>query len=451
MSSINLNNALNLNQSQKLVMTTQLKQSLTILNMNKIELEEEIKREVEINPILEAEKKNEIDWESYIKNIEKSRVLDRNEINYNSDKDVDFENMIKDYSNIYDELKFQINLYNLKENEKKICEYIINSLDEDGYLRSSDIDIVEELNISKKQFKKCLDIIQQLEPSGVGARSLSECIIIQMNNKRIYNDTLERIVREDLNLIANNKYKDISKKYNITLQKCIELVNLIKQFDPKPGRFCSVEKSIYIQPDVVVEKIDDEFVVYINEKDEYSLRINNYYKEILKNNKSDDNAKEFIKEKLNSATGLIKNVQSRKSTILRISKEIVKTQDEFFRKGSKYIKPLKMKELADELQCHESTISRGVNGKYMLTPYGMFELKYFFSTSISTDDNNNTSSTSLKKIIQEKIKNEDKKKPLSDEKIAKDLKKEGINLARRTVAKYREELKIPSSSRRKQY
>ena len=448
---MNFNNSLELTQSQKLIMTTQLKQSLSILNMSKLELEEEIKREAENNPLVEVEKSGEINWEEYIKDMDRSRRLDRTEISYNPDNEVNLENLVKYSSNLYEDLKFQISLYKLTDKELEVCEYIIDSLDEEGYLRTEEKVIVDTLKIDEELFEKCLISVQQLEPSGVGARSLSECLMIQMASLGIYNEILEEIVTKDLNLIANNKYKEISKKYNMSLQKCVELINIIKSLDPKPGRTCSVEKSVYIQPDVTVEKIDDEFIVYLNEKDSYQIRINSYYKDILKNSQSDESAKEFIKERLNSATGLMKNIESRKTTVLKIAEEIVKAQDEFLRKGTKYIKPLKMKDIAEKLEFHESTISRGVNGKYMLTPFGVYEFRYFFSSAIETENNEMASSTSIKKIIKETIKDENKKKPLSDDHISKLLKEKGINVARRTVAKYREELGIPSSSKRKEY
>ncbi|AXU29229.1 TPA: RNA polymerase factor sigma-54 [Clostridioides difficile] len=448
---MNFNNSLELTQSQKLIMTTQLKQSLSILSMSKLELEEEIKREAENNPLVEVEKSGEINWEEYIKDMDRSRRLDRTEISYNPDNEVNLENLVKYSSNLYEDLKFQISLYKLTDKELEVCEYIIDSLDEDGYLRTEEKVIVDTLKIDEELFEKCLISVQQLEPSGVGARSLSECLMIQMASLGIYNEILEEIVTKDLNLIANNKYKEISKKYNMSLQKCVELINIIKTLDPKPGRTCSVEKSVYIQPDVTVEKIDDEFIVYLNEKDSYQIRINSYYKDILKNSQSDESAKEFIKERLNSATGLMKNIESRKTTVLKIAEEIVKAQDEFLRKGTKYIKPLKMKDIAEKLEFHESTISRGVNGKYMLTPFGVYEFRYFFSSAIETENNEMASSTSIKKIIKETIKDENKKKPLSDDHISKLLKEKGINVARRTVAKYREELGIQSSSKRKEY
>ncbi|WP_131031371.1 RNA polymerase factor sigma-54, partial [Clostridioides difficile] len=399
--------------------------SLSILNMSKLELEEEIKREAENNPLVEVEKSGEINWEEYIKDMDRSRRLDRTEISYNPDNEVNLENLVKYSSNLYEDLKFQISLYKLTDKELEVCEYIIDSLDEDGYLRTEEKVIVDTLKIDEELFEKCLISVQQLEPSGVGARSLSECLMIQMASLGIYNEILEEIVTKDLNLIANNKYKEISKKYNMSLQKCVELINIIKTLDPKPGRTCSVEKSVYIQPDVTVEKIDDEFIVYLNEKDSYQIRINSYYKDILKNSQSDESAKEFIKERLNSATGLMKNIESRKTTVLKIAEEIVKAQDEFLRKGTKYIKPLKMKDIAEKLEFHESTISRGVNGKYMLTPFGVYEFRYFFSSAIETENNEMASSTSIKKIIKETIKDENKKKPLSDDHISKLLKEKG--------------------------
>lgn len=448
---MNFNQSLDLNQSQKLIMTTTLKQSLNILNMSKLEVEEVVLKEAEENPLLEVERNSEVNWEEYIKNTEKSTHINKSELSYNPDNDINLENIIKDSSNIYDHLKLQISLYKLDKKEMKVCDYIIDSLDEDGYLRIDENEIIDILNIDKSLFYNCLDKVQQLEPSGVGARNLSECLIIQMRNLGIYNEILEEIVKNDLNLVGNNKHKEISKKYDISIQRCIELINIIKTLDPKPGTILSVEKSIYVQPDVVVEKIDNEFIVYSDKNDDCKIRINNFYKEVLKNVQYDKNAKDFIKEKLNSATGLIKNIESRRNTILKIAEEIVASQEDFFRHGIKYIKPMKMKDIANTLNFHESTISRGVNGKYMLTPFGLFEFKYFFSSSLETKDDGVVSSTSIKKIIQETIKGENKNKPLSDEQISKMLKDKGLNVARRTVAKYREELGILSSSKRKKF
>ncbi|MGL4797045.1 MAG: RNA polymerase factor sigma-54 [Paraclostridium sp.] len=446
---MNFNHRLEINQSQKLVMTTQLKQSLSILNMSKLELEAEIIKESEENPLLDVEKKEDINWEEYAKSMDTYSY--KGEVSYNPDNEVNLENMVKSVANIYDHLHLQISLYKLSTKQREVCDYIIDSLDEDGYLRISREEIQNEINIDEDTFEDCLYHIQQLEPSGVGARNLKECLIIQMENQGIYDEKLVSIIEEDLNLIGLNKFKEISKKHNISLQRCVKLINIIKQFDPKPGRLCSDEKISYVQPDVIVDKVDDEFIVYVNERDGFKVRINNFYREVLKNSIEDENAKEFIKNKLNSATGLVKNIESRKNTILKISEEILDIQKDFFEKGPKYIKPLRLKDIAERLEFHESTISRGVNGKYMLTPYGLYEFKYFFSSAIETNDSECASSTSIKKIIKDTIKSENKKKPLSDEQISKILKENGISVARRTVAKYREELGIASSSKRKLY
>lgn len=445
---MNLNNRIDIIQSQKLVMTTQLKQSLDILNMSNLELEDEIKREAEENPVLDMESERNIDWETFSKSVDNKSY---NIKSYDLDNDFTLENLAKYESNLYDYAKDQLSLLKLNKKEKEVCEYIVDCLDKDGYLGTEEKFIIKELKIDSDYFEKCLKYIQQLEPSGIGARNLSECLLIQMENKNINDDILKSIIIEDLNLIGQNKIKSISKKYNIKIEDCIEYIEKIKEFDPKPGRLCSNEKTIYIQPDVIVRKINGEFIVYMNDNANFHLCINNYYKSVLNNPKSDANTKEFIKNKLNYALNLLKNIETRKSTILKIAEVIVKEQNEFFSNGVKYIKPMRLKDIALELGYHESTISRGINSKYMLTPFGLFEFKYFFSTAIQSEEEEGTSSTKIKNMIKCFINEENKLKPLSDDKICKLLKYEGIKVARRTVAKYREEMNILSSSKRKQF
>lgn len=445
---MNLNNRLDIIQSQKLVMTTQLKQSLDILNMSNLELEDEIKRESEENPVLEIENKGDIDWEEFAKNIDNKSY---NIKSYDLDNDFTLENLARYESNLYDYVKEQLSFLKLSNKEKEVCEYIVDCLDKDGYLGTDEKFILDELNIDNNYFETCLKNIQQLEPSGIGSRSLSECLLIQMKNKNINDDILKSIIIEDLNLIGQNKIKFISKKYDISIEECVEYIEKIKEFDPKPGRLCSNEKTVYIQPDVTVRKIDGEFIVYMNDNTNFHLCINNYYKSVLSNPASDENAKEFIKNKLNHALNLLKNIETRKSTILKIAEVIVREQKEFFIDGIKHIKPMRLKDIALDLGYHESTISRGINSKYMLTPFGLFEFKYFFSTAIQSEEEEGTSSTKIKNMIKEFINKENKLKPLSDDKICKLLKTEGITVARRTVAKYREEMNILSSSKRKQF
>lgn len=451
---MNFKNTLELNQSQKLILTTQLKQSLAILNMSRLEVEEEIRKESESNPLLEAEKNEEgIDWEKYIKHMESINIRqDKNDAPYSSENAVDFENMIRSTSNLYDYLIDELKYFKLTFEEKRICKYIIDSLDEDGYLRINDKEIYDELRVDASLFRRCLDIVQQLEPPGIGARNISECLILQLERMGISNNIVENIIMNDLELIGRNKLKDIAKKYKISIEKCKEAIEIIRHLDPKPGRACSNDKCVYVQPDVIVDKIDGKYIVHTNEKDVYNIKINDFYRNMMTDKDSDKEAKEFIKERLNSAATLIKNIESRKSTILRIAEAIIEEQQEFIQKGEKYIKPMKMKDIADKLEIHESTVSRGVNGKYMLTPFGLYEFKFFFNAALETDNSSEgASSAGIKRDIKDIIDGENKKKPLSDDAISKMLKEKGVSVARRTVAKYREEMGIPSSSRRKEF
>lgn len=451
---MNFKNTLELNQSQKLILTTQLKQSLAILNMSRLEVEEEIRKESESNPLLEAERNDEgIDWEKYIKHMESVNIRqDKNDAPYSSENAVDFENMIRSTSNLYDYLIDELKYFKLTFEEKRICKYIIDSLDEDGYLRINDKEIYDALRVDASLFRRCLDIVQQLDPPGIGARNISECLILQLERRGISNNIVENIIMNDLELIGRNKLKDIAKKYKISIEKCKEAIEVIRHLDPKPGRACSNDKCVYVQPDVIVDKIDGKYIVHTNEKDVYNIKINDFYRNMMTDKDSDKEAKEFIKERLNSAATLIKNIESRKSTILRIAEAIIEEQQEFIQKGEKYIKPMKMKDIADKLEIHESTVSRGVNGKYMLTPFGLYEFKFFFNAALETDNSSEgASSAGIKRDIKDIIDGENKKKPLSDDAISKMLKEKGVSVARRTVAKYREEMGIPSSSRRKEF
>lgn len=443
-----INFGLELNQSQKLILTKQLKQSLDILNMSTQDLEELISKEKEENPVIEVDKNDDIDWEKYIDNMNNRIYNQTSSVNYDNE-DYNIENMVKYNINLYEHLKNQISYYSLNEKDKEIVEYIIDSLDDQGYFKSDIDEVSNILKMTKENVMKNLKIVQTLEPSGIGASNIEECLIIQLKEKNIQDSILENIVQNDLKLLADKKYKEVCKKYKITMEKCVEIVKIIKMLDPKPGNRYTSSKNNYITPDVIVEKIGKEYEVYLKEKNTTNIKINKFYEEILKNSKDDENAKQYIKEKLNSAFNLVKNIESRKNTILKISKEIVKYQYEFFENGNKYLKPLILKDIAQNLEIHESTVSRGVNGKYMLTPHGIFELKYFFSSGLKQQED--IASTSIKTIIKEIIHSEDKKKPYSDSKICNLLKEKDINISRRTIAKYREELGIPSSSKRKEF
>lgn len=444
---------LELSQSQKLIMTTKLMQSLKILNMSAVEVENEIKKQAEENPIIEIDTNDndrKVDWEKYIRNMQKYTYKDKNEFAYNVDNEVDFENMVRSTQNLYDYLKNQIRYYRIDKTKRKICEYIIDSLDENGYLNKQDEKLImEKLKIDKNTYDTCKAYVQSLEPNGVGGTTLEECLSIQLKNLNIEDRLLDQIIKEDLNNIANKKIKFICKKYNINQEQYKNYIEIIKHLEPKPGKKYNTEDTQYIKPDVIIRKINGSFIVVGNDKNDISININSFYQSILNQEDADEDTKKFIKERLDSALNLIKNIENRKSTTIKIAKSILKRQEEFFEKGEKYIKPMKMQEVADELNLHQSTISRGVNGKYMLTPFGMFEFKYFFSKGLETQGTENTSAISIKNFIKDIIKKENKAKPLSDEKIKQLLNKNGVNISRRTVTKYREELEILPSNKRK--
>jgi len=444
---LNLNFKLNLEQTQKLIITQQLKQSLSILNMSLNELEIEVAKEGQENPVMEVEKKEPVDWEKYMESMKVNSKKEQYLSGYeSSDEKTNFENMVRYEESMYEHLKAQISCILSKQCDNSIAQHIIDSMDGDGYLREDIGEISKRLGISTQKAKDILEVVQTLDPPGVGATSLEECLCIQLKEQGIHDEVLESVIRENLSLIAQKRYKDICKKYKIDMEKVHEYCSKIKSLEPRPGRMFESGNEKYVAPDVIVEDIDGEFFVRLNETSIPHITISDFYQNLLKNTQ-DEEAKEYIKHKLNSAANLIKNIESRKSTILKVSQEILRRQIDFFEKGTNHLKPMILKDIAQELEFHESTISRAVNGKYMLTPYGLFELKFFFSGSPSCED---VAANSIKSIIKDIIDEENKKKPYSDQKICEILDRKGISVSRRTVAKYRDEMGVLSSSQRKE-
>ena len=439
---------LNINQSQKLILTKELRQSLEILNMNSFELEDVIKKEHEENPVIDIDKKAEIDWEKFLNHLGSDKFKLKQAVR-NEEEELNIENIVKSDMTLIEHLKNQVSCMKINKSEKLIVNYLIDSIDDDGYLRTSMEDLLEDIPACEEDILKALCLVQSLEPSGVGARNIKECLLIQIHERCIDDEVLIQIVDKDLELLANKKYKDLSKKHKIKIEDCIMRHEIIKTLDPKPGSKFSKMKNQYIIPDIIVEKIGDDFVLRLNDANIPNIKVNSMYEEILKSCKDDIQAKEYIKEKLNSAVNLIKSVENRKNTIVKIGEMIVSQQKDFFVKGKKHLKPMIMSDIAIKIGCHESTISRAVNGKYMLTPFGVQELRYFFSSGLK--DCEEIATTSIKTILKEIINSENKFKPYSDEKICTILKEKDINISRRTVAKYREELGIEGSSKRKKY
>ncbi len=481
----------NLKLTQQLVMTPQLQQAIKLLQLSRLELIDTIRHELESNPVLEEATSSEIDaikttdekvndeevreWEkNEVPELaasdqektpwEKEAVKDTNwqEIwddeykralpSYSfEEKEVpNYENIVATKSDLKDHLLWQLQLSDLSDEEKKIGAFIIGNLDKDGYLKATCEEISKDSGASVEKVEEVLKKIQEFDPVGVAARDLRECLLIQLNHLGIDAPLVRELVLNYLHQVELHNYKQIAKATGRNPKEVVEAIEVIKSLDPRPGRAYSSENIQYIEPDIYVFKVGDEYVVTLNEEDMPDLKINPYYKDIVKNGHIDSKDKEFIQEKLKSAQWLIKSIDQRKKTIYKVTKSIVKFQKEFFDKGIAYLKPLVLKDVAEDVGMHESTISRVTSNKYVYTPQGIFELKFFFSTGLPRrDGSSEVAAQSVKERIKRLIENEDPTKPLSDKQIVEILAKDNIKIARRTVAKYRDLMGILPSSRRK--
>ncbi len=450
-----LNYELTLEQSQKLIMTPELRQAIQLLQYTSLELQEYILREIEENPLLEYEDTIEepqeingfeqIDWKEYIENYDD--ISYKQEINKDENR-ITFENFFTSSQTLKEYLLEQLSMVSVGQREYKIAEYIIQNIDSNGYLTESTKEIANAMGVSESEVEIMLGVVQTFEPTGVGARNLKECLLLQLKDRKDL--LLINIVENYLEDIALNKLAKIASELNIDVEEVQRYADEIKSLEPKPGRSFagSSEEIKYVIPDAKVEKIDGEYVVLINEVTIPKLNINNFYRELIKN--SDEATSQFLQEKLNSAVWIIKSIEQRKQTLTKVIESILKFQIDFFEKGEGYLKPLTLKDVAEDIKMHESTVSRATNGKYIQTSKGIYELKYFFSQAIKANEGL-VSSDTVKNTIKEIIDKEDPKKPMSDQEISDKLEQMGISLSRRTVAKYREELKIPSSKLRKRF
>lgn len=455
-------------QQQKLIMTPELKLALKILQMPAVELEELIQHELEVNPVLDLvdenreekfevqqklkkkENEKEIDWKEYLQFQGKSYSIEG--IESDEASEYSFENFVTYSYTLKDHLFSQLRVSSMDERLRDIGEYIIESLNENGYLTINKEDISAILQVDLEDVKKALSIIQTFEPYGVGAADLKECLLIQLKNKDILDKNLEVIVQNHLDDIANNKIARISKKLSISIEEAQKYSDIIKGLEPKPGRaFEGSTSTKYVIPDVYIEKIGREYVVIVNDHYNSRLVINQYYKNILMSEDKSSKASAFINDKLSSAIWLIKSLEHRKNTLYNVVKAILEYQMDFFEKGPMYLKAMTLKKIAEMVNVHESTVSRAINGKYVQTPRGIFEIKYFFKSGVDSQDGEAISSESIKKKIKSYVSCEDASKPVSDQHIANMLAKEGYFISRRTVAKYRDEMGILSSSKRKRY
>ncbi|HHV74627.1 MAG TPA: RNA polymerase factor sigma-54 [Thermoanaerobacterium sp.] len=447
-----LDMGLNLKQVQKLLMTPQLKQAIEILQLNSYELNELITSELETNPMLEAYEDKEDVIEIYHE-LNKNSDLDK--YNYSSDDeerdDLSFENMVSTDTSLTDHLLFQLHITPLTKKIKEICKVIIYDLDSNGYLNDDIKKLSEDYNYSEEDVLMALNVVQSFDPPGIAARNLTECLMLQLKSKNMYNGVVKEIVENYLNEIADNKLSLIAKKLNVDIKEVQNAVDEIKKLNPRPGSsFSSYNDIKYVIPDAYIKKIDGDYVVLINESLYPGLRINKSYESILTVT-DDDNTRKYLSNKIQSAMWLIKSIESRRDTLYKVLSAIVKEQRSFFDREQKYIKPMNLKKIAEAVGVHESTVSRAVNGKYVDTPLGVFEIRYFFQSGIGNGDGEMFSQEMIKEMIKQLINEEDPQDTLSDQKIAEILSKKGVTISRRTVAKYREEMNIPSSSKRKRY
>lgn len=450
---MNLDFGLSMHQEQKLIMTQQMQMSIKILQLSSFELQEYIEKEIQENPLLEAKydkKEDKLDYKDIIKYLEFDDYTHNNYVK-SDDEEISPFNFISNKKSLKEYLKEQIADFNEKDCTKYICNYIIENIDSRGYLQISTEEISKEIHMPLKLVENALMIVQSLEPYGVGARDLKECLKIQLYQKRIENCKLLQIIDNHLEDIAENRYNIIGRSLDITPMEAQRYGDIIKKLQPKPSSgFYTGEEVNYIIPDAYIKKIGEKYYIIMNDDLVPKLMINNLYKGIINKNE-DKSAVEYVKNRLDSAAFLIKSIENRKSTVYRVLESILEVQREYFDYGEKYLKPMTLKEIADNLNMHESTISRAIRDKYIHTNRGTIKIKSLFTTSIKGTSSDNMSSINVKKLIFNLIDKEDKKSPLSDQYISDELKKSNVNISRRTVTKYREEMGIKSSKGRKRF
>lgn len=447
-------------QTQKPLMTQELIQAIRILQFNNQELNEYVENELLENPILEA-KKDKTSEETVDIDELKERLMEigaeSNENRYTESWDKDreefsFERYVAFRYSLVEHLLSQLQFSGLREVEAEIGRYLIQCIDENGYL-DADIEEISKLtNSDIETVEGVLKTIQTFDPPGVGARNLQECLKIQLENQGVTDENVFYIVENRLEDIAANHISLLSKKLDISQKDVQDIADKIRGLEPKPGRLYDSDQTVkYVIPDVYVEKNGDDFIITTNDTGVPSLFISPYYYELKEEYTGSTELNKYLNDKFNSAIWLIKSIEQRKNTIYKVASAIAEYQDEFFRKGPRYLKPLTLKQIGEKVGVHESTVSRSINGKYIQCEQGVLELKYFFSGGIHSEEGEGVSSSSIKAMIKEIVESENPQKPYSDLKIAEMLGNEGIDISRRTVAKYREAVGIQSSSRRRRF
>ena len=466
--------------TQQLIMTPQLQMAIKLLQLSRLELMETIQQELEENPALEetvestadepaddasdtpasepsatkevsVEEKirEDIDWSNY---IDEYNTPSRVSFEAEARDTPSFESFTAAKQSLSDHLLWQLMMTGPDPESEKIGSLIVGNLDKDGYLDISIEELCSTSGCDAEKVEAVLTQMQSMDPVGVCARDLKECLLIQARYFDLDQTLITQIIENHLNNLENKNYKAIARALKISLDDVISAVNIIKGLEPKPARQFSDEEPHYIIPDIYVYKFEEDFVIMLNDDGMPKLRVNALYKKAVnRDGDISDTAKEYIQDKLRSATWLIRSIHQRQKTIYRVMESIVRFQRDFFDKGIAYLKPMVLRDVAQDIGMHESTISRVTTNKYAYTPQGLYELKYFFNSSISRIHGEAIASASVQEKIRQIIDSEDPKKPYSDSKISELLKEANIDIARRTVAKYREMMNVLPSSKRKQF
>ncbi len=476
-----LEQKLNLRLSQRLVMTPSLQQAIKLLQMSRLELQEVLNQEVVENPVLEeqeeaaetpeaareteeappaadatppAEKEKdsfeEIDFSTYFEDYLDSAYNPRQ---YQEEpEEFSLENILTRPEGLPEHLSWQLSMSEAPPAVREIAAYLIGNIDEDGYLRVSRDEIRSAGYENDEDVEAAIALVRSFDPAGVAAFDLPECLLLQLKTLGIENPLIEAIIREHWPAFLNKQFAPLAKTLGVGLSEIQAAFEIIKNLEPKPGRKYSSERTIYVEPDVFVRKIGDEYVIQLSEDGLPKLRISAAYRKLLRggNGAIGSEAANYLKEKMRSAVWLIKSLDQRQRTIYKVADSIVRHQRAFLDNGIEHLRPLVLRDVANDIGMHESTVSRVVSNKYIHTPRGLFPMKYFFHSGIDSSSGDDVSSLSIKNKIARIVQDEDSRRPHSDARIMQKLRAEGIQIARRTVAKYREELRIPSSSQRKQ-
>lgn len=474
-----LESRLELRISQKLILTPQLQQAIKLLQLPHLELSQFLNQELMENPLLEEtleedgteeltqEERESIEPEDIYEDMEEpleklmnfsvddyfeERGFDGRDLGYFNPGTITpppFDQALSKEQDLYDHLLWQLRFSGKQEETKRFGESIVGNIDENGYLRASLEEIIEETQTQRDIAEEALALIQSFDPPGVGARNLTECLLLQLKVLNLQGTLVEKIIESNIEELEKKKYAQMAQQHNVSIKDVMAAIKVIEGLDPKPGRNFSISAVNYITPDVYVVKTEDSYQIILNEDGLPRLRVSNFYKKLMQqNNAFPKEDKQFLVEKLRSAVGLLKSLDQRNRTIYRVTESLLNLQRDFFDKGVECLKPLTLRDVASGLGLHESTISRVTSSKYLSCSHGIFCFRFLFSSALQ-GGLGSVSSTSVKNTIKKIVTEEDSNKPLSDQYIAEMLKKSGITIARRTIAKYREELGIPSQIHRR--